>query len=374
MATETLTKTAPEGQVGRRGFLKTAASGFTLSFFMPSFDRLGEAAVSGTQMNSWINIGTDESVTISVGCSEMGQGSMSSMPQILGEELMVDWSKIRTVQVAPSLAYVTAGSSSVRSHYQVLRQIGAAARELLIQAAMNAMGDQNRANYVAASGVVTNKVKNISLTYGQLAPAAAALPVPAITPTWPPLTPDSQFRLIGQPLPRLDIPSKTDGSAVYGLDVRIPGMMYAVIKHCPSFGGTLAKMPAKPSGAIAVVPTSVIAATARGSERAGNVNAVAVVGSDTWITWQMAKRLSVSWNLPATTSSIDSGAFLTQAQQLMTGGTPYVPGGANRQGRCTRWRTSVTRMARWRERPRYWRRPIPCPTWLTPAWKCSTAR
>lgn len=320
--------TEKKNQMGRREFLISSAGGFSLGFFLPGFSRLSEVeaapvyAVDGVQINAWIKIGVDESITVTVGAAEMGQGSMSSLPQIVAEELMVDYSKVSALQAPASQAYLTAGSGTVRNQYLPLRRAGAAAREMLILAAMNLFGGV-REDYSVTNGVVTNTKTNASLTYGQLAPSAALLPVPPITATWPPLVPDDQFKLIGKALPRLDIPSKTNGSAIFGLDVRLPGMVYAVIKHCPSFGGTLAKLPSKPAGAIAVVPTSVIAASARGSEVTGNVNAVAVVATNTWDAWQMAKQLSVSWNIPVSSASIDSTVFQSQAQALMASGTPY---------------------------------------------------
>ena len=347
MPSATAETPSKRSSIGRRTFLVSTVGGFSLGFFMPGFSRLAPDATSvaeaasahsGTQVSAWIQIGTDESITITVGCAELGQGSTSSLPQIVAEELMVDYAKVTAVQAPASQAYLTGGSSSVRAHYLPLRQAGAAAREMLVQAAMNQMSDQNRANYTVSLGVVTYTPKNVKLTYGQLAPAAATLP----TPTNPPLTPDSQFKLIGQSLPRLDLPSKTDGSAIYGIDVRIPGMVYAVIKHCPSFGGTLAQLPATPQGAMMVVPTTVlggavisgkfIAGTARGAELVGNTNALAVVADTTWNAWQAAKQLQVKWNIPASSAGIDSGQYLAQAQGLLSHATPYVAGGANPTG------------------------------------------
>ncbi|MFN8537053.1 MAG: molybdopterin cofactor-binding domain-containing protein [Thermomicrobiales bacterium] len=340
MSAETSTTPASPLAISRRGFIVAAVGGFSLGFFLPGFSRLtgefgqaaGAAAATTTWVNAWIQVGTDESITVVVGSAEMGQGALSGLPQIVAEELMVDYTKVSALQASASQAYVTGGSSSVRSHYLPLRQAGAAAREMLVQAAMNQFGDQTRANVSVDRGVVTHTPSGRRLTYGQLAAAAAALPVPAVTSTWPPLVPDSQFKLIGQSLPRLDIPAKVDGSAIYGLDVRVPGMVYAVIKHCPSLGGTLAKAPATPSGAMAVVPTSVIAASARGSEVVGATNAVAVVADTTWNAWQAARRLQVSWTIPASSNAIDSAQFQTQAQTLLTTATPYASGAANPPG------------------------------------------
>jgi isoquinoline 1-oxidoreductase beta subunit len=325
-----------EHKIGRRGFLATAG-GFTLTFLMPEVTRLSEAeGATPGQVNAWLTIGADESITLTVGSSEMGQGSFSGLAQILAEDLMVDYARIRGVQGGPTMsnpapvgtAINTVGSSVTRTNFWKMRDAGAIARETLVQAAMNQIGDPVRGNYTVNNGVITHTPDGVTRTYGQVAPDAAALTPPSTAS----LVPDDQFKLIGKTVPRLDIPSKVNGGAKYGLDVRMDGMYYAVIKHSPSFGGTLAFTPAKPSGMLAVVPTRVIAGTNRGSEATGNVNAVAVVGSNTWDTWQAAKSLRVTWNLPASASSLNNAQFQADAQALLTSAAPYVAGGANPAG------------------------------------------
>ena len=326
-----------ERKLGRRGFLTSAIGGLTVSFLLPEITRLGElqAAVPG-QVNTWLQIATDETITLTIGASEMGQGSFSALAQILAEDLMVDYGKIKTVQALPSMATPTpvgasintVGSSVTRTNFWKMRDAGAIARELLVQAAMNKVGDQTRTNYVAGNATVTYTPGGQVMTYGSLAVAAAALTPPSSAP----LVPDSQFRLIGKTVPRVDIPEKVNGHAKYGLDIRIPGMVYAVIKHCPSFGGTLASQPTVPRGMLAVVQTKVIAGTGRGTEATGNVNAVAVVGPNTWDTWQASKSLSVSWTLPATTANLNTAKFMADADALLTSAVPYVAGGANPPG------------------------------------------
>ncbi len=330
-----MTSTTP--LASRRGFLTTAVGGLTLTFAMPELSRVAdlEAAPDG-QVNAWLNIGVDETITLTVGSSEMGQGSFSGLAQVLAEDLMVDYARIRTVQGGPSLvnpvpvgaSINTVGSGVIRGNFWKMRDAAAIAREMLVQAAMNQRADQTRVNYAVSNGVVTHKPTNTAMSYGSLAAAAGLLSPPATAP----LVPDSQFRLIGKTMPRQDIPAKVDGSAKYGLDVQLPGMVYAVIKHCPTFGGTLASVPAKPSGMLAVVPTSVIAGTGRGTEVTGAVNAVAVVGSNTWDAWQAAKRLSVSWNLPANAASLNSAKFFSDAAALAASAPAYVVGGANPPG------------------------------------------
>ncbi len=324
--------------LGRRRFLASAVGGLSLGFFIPEVSRLGEVEAAPTgQVNAWLTVGSDESVTLTIGASEMGQGSFSGLAQVLAEDLMVDYAKVRTVQGSPTLANPapvgtsinTVGSSVTRTNYWKMRDTAAAARELLVQAAMNQVGDQTRANYSVSLGVVTYTPANTHLTYGQLANAAALIATP---PASVPLVPDSQFQVIGKTMPRFDIPSKVDGSAKYGIDIRLPGMVYAIIKHCPTFGGTLASPPSVPSGMIAVVPTTVMAGTGRGTEVTGAVNAVAVVGPDTWNTWQAARRLSVKWNIPSTATGLNNANFISQAQALAVSATPYVAGAANPAG------------------------------------------
>jgi isoquinoline 1-oxidoreductase beta subunit len=144
--------------------------------------------------------------------------------------------------------------------------------------------------------------------------------------------PDAQLKVIGQPLARADIPAKVDGSAKYGLDIRLPNMVFAVIRHCPSFGGRLVATPATPAGAMAVIPVSVAAGIGRGADQAGNVNAVAVVAATTWDAMQAARRLTPKWTLPANVASMNSAQFLSDAKALALSAPPYVAGGANPPG------------------------------------------
>ena len=258
---------------GRRQFLGTAAGGFTLAFFLPEVSRLGEMEAAGpsTQVNAWLQIGVDESITMTIGSSEMGQGSFSGLAQVLAEELSVDYAAVHTVQGSPSLAAAppvgasinTVGSSVLRNNFWKMRDAGAAAREVLVQAAMNRRGDQTRANFTVALGVVTHTPSKTTYTYGSLAADAAKLK-PLSTNI--PLTKDADFKLIGKTVPRFDIPAKVDGSAKYGIDIQLKGMLYAVIKHCPTFGGTVAAVPSTPRSMKAVVVTTVAPGTGRGTE------------------------------------------------------------------------------------------------------------
>lgn len=318
-------------KLDRRGFLVRAVGGLSLGFFLPDaghvFDAAAATGPTNEQLaNAYIRIGADNSITLMFGGCEMGQGTKTGLAQILAEELNVDWNQIIVSQslVDPIVSYGTGGSSGVSRRYDRLRTAGAASRELLILNAMAKTGDSTRANYTAQSATVkyagSASYPATTWTYGALATAPTVTTFP--TGYTIPLTDPANFRLIGKSLARVDIPSKVDGSAQYGIDVWLPNMVFAAIKHCPTFGGVLAKTPAVPSGAIAVVPCAT--PENRGAVVAGTVNAVAVVASNTWTAKKLASGLSVSWTLPASTANSDSAALMTTAQNLMAqaAGTP----------------------------------------------------
>ena len=309
--------------VDRRGFLTFAIKGLAVACVLPVAGRIESVGAAPTPQqlaSAYVHIGTDGSITLSFGGAEMGQGAMSGLAQILAEELMVDWNQFTVGQslVDPVVSYFTGGSSAVRGRYDTLRNAGAAARELLIAAAMAAKGDSNRDHYAAASAKVTHLPSGTSWLYGTLAASAATQVVPADLR----LTDPAKFRLIGKPVPRVDIPAKTDGSAKYGIDTWSPDMVFAAIKHCPTIGGTLAATPSTPSGAIAVVPCK--ASDSRGAVTAGTTNAVAVVASNTWLAMRLAKSLNVQWTLPASTAGVDSTQILALAKSLAQTGAALV--------------------------------------------------
>lgn len=315
-------------RIGRRGFIASALGGLSVAFTLPETGRvLGLKAAQGpdpgTLANAYVHIGTDGSITLMFGGAEMGQGIKTGLAQILAEELMVDWEQVTVQQspVNPTVSYLTGGSTAVSGRYNNLRTAGAAARELLIQAAMTATGDRDRNRYSAAHAVVTYTGPNggrQSWPYGSLAARAASEAVPADLR----LTDPANFRIIGKPVPRVDTPSKVDGSAKFGIDTWFPDMVFAAIRHAPAIGGTLAGTPAKPEGAIAVVPCK--ASDNRGSVKAGSINAVAVVASNTWLAKKLADKLSVKWNPPPSPASVDSAQIAAQAASLLAGGAALV--------------------------------------------------
>ncbi len=315
------------GDVSRRTFLVGAAvaGGFMVGFagLLSGPAARAEAAVGAATgvaatalVNTWVRIGTDSSVTVLVGSSEMGQGVYTSLAQLVAEELKVDWSVVRAEPAPANQAYanpgtgaqLTGGSMSVRGYYLSLRTAGAAARDMLRQAAATRFGVPI-GSCVAAHGVVTVTGSSLSATYGQLAAAAALLPVP----TAPVLTATAAFTIIGKPVPRIDIPAKTRGAAVYGIDVRVPGMAHAVVVHCPTLGGTVKAVGAVPAGATAVVPVGLPVP-----------NAVVVVAATTWDAMRAARSLTTTWTAPAGATAMTSATISAQAATLMASGKPVV--------------------------------------------------
>lgn len=324
-----MSKTTTNPTLERRDFLVSSSGGFLLGFLIDGATRVSKAAglsPAETQVNAYIRVSPDNKITILFGGCEMGQGALSGLAQVIAEDLMIDWDQVRVETAPPSaISYLTGGSSAVRGRYAKLRTAGATVREMMIAAAAAAWGT-SPANCYASRGSVFLRGSSQSRTYGSLASAVAALPVPVN----PPLVDPANFRLIGKPLPRLDIPAKTDGSALFGIDTRLDGMLYAVVKHCPSIGGTLNGTPPVPRGAIAVVPLT--ASDTRGAMIAGTTNAVAIVATNTYAAMQAARELQAKWALPASVAGLESNAILTQAQQLLNNGSALE---AERAGNAT---------------------------------------
>ncbi|HVP51150.1 MAG TPA: xanthine dehydrogenase family protein molybdopterin-binding subunit [Terriglobales bacterium] len=275
-------------ELTRREFLRSGAvggAGLVIAFYLPA---KAEPKSRGTkpsfQPNAWLQIDPEDNVTIWVGKSEMGQGVRTSLPMIVAEELDADWTRVR---IEPALAdtqkygnQLTGGSTSVRTSWERLRKAGAQARAMLIAAAAQNWGvapDSCRTE----NGSVIHELSGRRARYGSLAEAAAKLPVPEK----PPLKNPRDFRIIGQSLPRLDIPEKVDGSAGFGIDVRVPGMLFGVVARCPVFGGKVARFDATRAKAVkgvrAVAPIS---------------SGVAVIADSTWAAMEGRKALDVTWN------------------------------------------------------------------------------
>jgi len=194
------------------------------------------------QLNAWVRIATDDSVTIVVSQAEMGQGIMTTLPAVLAEELGADWDRVRLEMSPTAEAYrnprlkwqFTGNSESTMSFFDLMRQVGASAREMLVEAAAERW-KVAPASCAVERGVVRHRQSSRHLTFGQLAEVASKK-VPAQNPV---LKPQSEWQILGKSQPKVDIPSKVDGSAIFGIDFELPEMVYAAVKNCPCFGGKL---------------------------------------------------------------------------------------------------------------------------------------
>jgi isoquinoline 1-oxidoreductase subunit beta len=279
-------------EISRRFFITSVAAaggGLALGFNLPAFTAPAEAAANPAEVNAWVVIHPDDTVVIRVARSEMGQGITTSLPMLVAEELGCDWSKVRfefptaDENLRRKRAWgemSTGGSRSVRTSQEYLRKAGAVAREMLIAAAA-AQWNIPAAECQAANSIVTHKPSGRTLRFGEVAEAAAKLP-----PTGEPKLKDRKdWTLIGTPKKRLDTADKVTGKPIFGIDVRVPNMLYAAIVQCPVFGGTVksydeSKVRSR-KGVRQVVALS---------------DAVAIVADSWWQAKQAADVLSVAWD------------------------------------------------------------------------------
>ena len=209
-----------------------------------TFPSPGEAlAQSNPEINAWVMVRPDETVVVRVGRVEMGQGTLTGLAQLVAEELECDWAKVTTEYPTPGQNvarsrvwgnFQTAGSRGVRDSHDYMRKGGAAARQMLIQAAANGWGVP-AGECTVAKGVITHSPSGRTTSYGKVAEAASKLEAPKDVQLKDP----KDWTIAGKPVKRLDTAEKLNGSQIYSIDVKRPGMLNAAIKACPVFGGKL---------------------------------------------------------------------------------------------------------------------------------------
>lgn len=281
--------------LSRRGFLAgSAATGLVVAFHIPFADeaaaQAATPAAAAPEINAWVVVQPDETVVIRIARSEMGQGSLTGLAQLVAEELDCDWSRVKTEYPTPgqSLArkrvwgnFSTGGSRGIRESHDYVRKGGAIARTMLVQAAADGW-QVPAAQCQVDKGVITHAASGRKTTYGKVALAAAQL----TPPTDVALKDPKDWKLAGKRLARLDTRGKLDGSQVYGTDLKLPGMLNAAIRDCPVFGGKLASFDA---AAIANRPG------VKKVLRVGD-SAVAVVADTWWRAKTALEALPVVWD------------------------------------------------------------------------------
>ncbi|UOE49227.1 molybdopterin-dependent oxidoreductase [Mucilaginibacter sp. SMC90] len=285
--------------ISRRNFLKVsglAGTALCLGFYFPANAQKEElvaaAAGSGFEFNAWMHIDTNGKVTLTDHRAEMGQGSYQSVPQIIAEELEVDLKDINVIFAKGDPdkygSQITGGSSTIRGSYKNLLKLSATAREMLIAAAA-AKWNVPAAECYAQSGHVIHKPTGKKFNYGQLVTDASQLP----PPTDVKLKNIADYKLIRKPLNRLDTPMKTNGEAVFGLDKKLPGMVYACVERSPRLRGKIKSVDSadalKVPGVKQVLKIQMMVFN---TTRDG----VVVIADSTWAAMQGRKALKVEWD------------------------------------------------------------------------------
>ena len=284
-----------------------AASSLGLVIGIP---KAGRTAATVTELHPLIRIGADGGITLYAQNPEMGQGVKTALPMIIAEELDVDWDAIRVEQADwdPRLDnQFSGGSLSIRLNYTAMRKAGATARAMLLAAASQRLNTPEE-DLATEGGFVLDPTTSTRLGYGELAEAAARLPVPED----PPLKSEDEFGLVGTSVPDVDVWPMLTGSQEYSSDLRLPNMLYAVVKRCPhgdgqpvSFDATAAK------NVQGVVDFHVL----RNVDHGGRiilpncpnfVSGVAVLATNTWAALEGARKLEVEWQMPEERDDIDA--------------------------------------------------------------------
>ncbi len=276
-------------KLDRRDFVRlggVASGGLVLGVYggYSGAEQLLSMGADPDPLNAFVHVSADGSVSIWVAKVDMGQGVRTSLPMIIAEELDVDWDRVRVVQAdAHPDKYgrmMTVGSSSVRrGAWMGLRRTGASARHMLVAAAA-ARWSVDHAECRTEMGSVVHPASARQHSYGDLAEEAAAMPVPED----PALKHPSAFKLIGRPMKQLDTPAKVRGEAAFGIDARVPGMLFGTVVHSPVFGGSVGSVDA--NEALAVEGVRHVVEISSG---------VAVVADNTWAAFQGADKLDITW-------------------------------------------------------------------------------
>jgi isoquinoline 1-oxidoreductase subunit beta len=276
-----------------------AGAGLVIGFYLPHGRESGKESFSP---NAYLRIAPDDKVTIVVARSEMGQGIRTALPMILAEELEADWKQIEIEQAGASTLFgdqTTGGSASIRTTWDPMRKAGAIAREMLISAAALTWGVP-RSGCAAENGRIKHAASNRSLSYGELVGKAATLPIPSDVS----LKQSKDYKIVGQRLARVDSPAKVMGKAVFGIDLRIPGMKYAVLSRCPVIGGKVSGFDDKESKKIS------------GVSYVGKIgdSAVAVVADSVWGAMEGRRTLNVTWDEGAN-KGLNTAAVMASLKQ-----------------------------------------------------------
>ena len=329
-------------KLSRRRFLQASGAAGGAVLIAIHAPRLWAADAATPQtIAGWVRIDAETGITLLVNATEMGQGATSGLAQILAEELELEWSQVRVdfAPIEPAFygmwgTYQTGGSGSIRGMFDRLRMAGATARVLLMTAAAKRW-DVPLTECTAQRGAVYHSGSSRSATYASLASEAARLPQPQHVD----LKPRDRWNLIGKPLHRLDMRSKVDGSAIFGIDIQQPGMLCATIAQCPTLGGQLQDVDPQPALRMARV-----------SRVVKLDNAVAVVAKDYWSAKRGLAALNPVWQHGKNAATSSTEIFKGLHELTTADGKIFVPQGQSEAELRQRCETALAKSARIVER------------------------
>jgi isoquinoline 1-oxidoreductase subunit beta len=321
--------------LSRRTFLRGAAAlggGFALGLILDPFRphpfyggvigsaqaAEGAAPAAGTlSPNVFVSIDNTGTVTVIAHRSEMGQGVRTSVPMILADELEADWSRVKIEQAVGDKIYgsqYTDGSRSVRHNYERMREFGAVTRTMLVQAAAIQWGVP-AAECKAQNHRVVHTPSGKSLDYGQLVDTASTLAVPSAKQIT--LKDPKDFRYIGKPMPGVDLPDMLVGKAVYGIDIRLPGMLYAMVEHCPVTYGRVKSFDAGEALKVPGVKKVLEIPQNQPPIVFNTLGGIAVIATNTWAANEGRKKLKIEWDYGPNVV-YDSDAFRKDMEEATT--------------------------------------------------------
>lgn len=302
-------------EASRRQVLTGA--GLVISFSVAGKAGAAEAAGQGT-LNAYVQVSPDETVTIVSKNPEIGQGIKTMLPMLIAEELDVDWSQVRTrTAMNDPVTYgrqFAGGSMATPLHWDELRRVGSAGRVMLIAAAAQGWGVP-AAECTTASGVVHHKRSGRKATYGSLASKAASVPTPDLKTV--PLKDPKDYRIIGKPIAQVDTPSIVTGQPLFGIDVVVPGMLFAAYEKAPVFGAKVAGADLAAAKAVKGVRDAFVVEGV-GTALDGLLPGVAVVADSWWTATKAREKLNIRW-ADHPTSKQSSAAFAAEAERLSKG-------------------------------------------------------
>ncbi|HEY7319321.1 MAG TPA: xanthine dehydrogenase family protein molybdopterin-binding subunit [Candidatus Binatia bacterium] len=305
--------------IGRRSFLRVAAlagGGMMLSIYFKPAALAQTGPVSGSlQPFAFVRIGADGKVTIMAKNPEIGQGVKTMLPMLIAEELDVEWNDIEVEQADVDQskygAQFAGGSTATPLNWVPLRQLGAAARQMLIAAAAQTWGVPASECSTSSSAQVHHRSTNRTLGYGELAAKAATLPVP--DPKTVPLKNPKGYRVIGKNTMNVDNTSIVTGKPIYGIDFTLPGMLWAMFEKCPVYGGKVVRANIDAIKAMPGVHNAFV--VNGGSNLNGLLSGVAIVADNWWAAQNARQKLQITWN-EGTTAAQSSEGFARRAEEL----------------------------------------------------------